>query len=117
MQYKVLSLTQPWASLVAIGMKKIETRKWATSYRGKLLIHAAAGLGPVGGIRELYELCECEPFHSALRGQDLPHMLPRGAIVAVCRLADVARVDYYEASWEDASVFSDRKSTRLNSSH
>src|SRR4051812_42520238 len=40
---KVLSLTQPWASLVAIGAKQIETRSWRTHYRGPLLIHASAG--------------------------------------------------------------------------
>ncbi|UAY51238.1 ASCH domain-containing protein [Ferruginibacter albus] len=38
---KALSLLQPWASLVMIGVKKIETRSWATDYRGTLLIHAS----------------------------------------------------------------------------
>lgn len=40
---KALTLTQPWASLVAVGAKRIETRSWSTSYRGPLLIHAARG--------------------------------------------------------------------------
>lgn len=38
---KALTLTQPWATLVALGAKKIETRSWSTSYRGWLAIHAA----------------------------------------------------------------------------
>ncbi len=38
---KAISLWQPWASLMAMGLKKNETRSWATSYRGPLLIHAA----------------------------------------------------------------------------
>jgi len=38
---KALSLWQPWASLIALGVKTIETRSWATWYRGPLLIHAA----------------------------------------------------------------------------
>lgn len=38
---KVLSLWQPWASLMACGAKTIETRGWRTSYRGPLIIHAA----------------------------------------------------------------------------
>lgn len=38
---KILSLWQPWASLVAIGAKKYETRSWATDYRGPIAIHAA----------------------------------------------------------------------------
>ena len=39
---KVLSILQPWASLVVLGHKKIETRSWNTKYRGELLIHASA---------------------------------------------------------------------------
>jgi len=38
---KAISLWQPWASAMAMGLKKNETRHWATSYRGPLLIHAA----------------------------------------------------------------------------
>jgi len=37
---KVLTLHQPWASLIAIGVKTMETRSWSTSYRGPLTIHA-----------------------------------------------------------------------------
>lgn len=37
---KALSLWQPWASLVVLGLKQYETRSWKTSYRGTLVIHA-----------------------------------------------------------------------------
>ncbi len=37
---KALSLTQPWAHLVLIGQKTIETRTWLTQHRGDLLICA-----------------------------------------------------------------------------
>lgn len=47
---KALTLWQPWASLVALGEKSIETRSWSTKYRGPLVIHSAASvkswLGP-----------------------------------------------------------------------
>lgn len=36
-----LSLKQPWAALVIAGRKAIEVRKWATSIRGRIYIHAA----------------------------------------------------------------------------
>lgn len=39
---KALSLKEPWANLVRNGKKTIETRKWKTNYRGKLLICASA---------------------------------------------------------------------------
>lgn len=38
---KALSLWQPWASAVAIGLKSIETRHWWTGVRGPIAIHAA----------------------------------------------------------------------------
>jgi ASCH domain len=36
-----LSLKQPWATLVVNGLKTIEVRRWPTSRRGRILIHAA----------------------------------------------------------------------------
>ncbi len=38
---RALSLTEPWAVLVAIGAKKFETRGWRVFYRGQLAIHAS----------------------------------------------------------------------------
>ena len=39
---KVLSLTEPYATLIRENKKKIETRSWKTSYRGELYIHASS---------------------------------------------------------------------------
>jgi hypothetical protein len=39
--YHALSLKQPWAALLAAGLKTVEVRRWRTDYRGPLLIHAA----------------------------------------------------------------------------
>jgi activating signal cointegrator 1 len=36
-----ISLWQPWASAIALGLKRYETRSWSTRHRGPLLIHAA----------------------------------------------------------------------------
>lgn len=36
-----VTLYEPWASLVALGWKRIETRSWSTKYRGPLAIHAS----------------------------------------------------------------------------
>lgn len=60
---KALTLTQPWASLVALQKKKIETRSWPTSYRGDLVIHAAKGFP-----KWAKETCDEEPFKTALDG-------------------------------------------------
>lgn len=45
---KVLTLKQPWATLVAEGLKKYEFRSWKTNYRGELLIHAGKGIDKEG---------------------------------------------------------------------
>lgn len=41
-EIKVITLWQPWATLMALRLKHFETRSWATNYRGLLAIHAAA---------------------------------------------------------------------------
>ena len=82
---KALTLWQPWASLIALGEKKIETRSWQTTYRGMLAIHASQKM-----TREMKLLCEREPFASALdRVFAAGDELPLGAIVAVCELRNV----------------------------
>ena len=36
-----LSVKQPWAALLVVGLKRIEVRRWPTARRGRVLIHAA----------------------------------------------------------------------------
>jgi hypothetical protein len=38
---KILTVRQPWASLIVAGLKDVENRSWSTKYRGRLGIHAA----------------------------------------------------------------------------
>ena len=81
-----LTLTQPWASLVALGVKRIETRSWRTSYRGPLAIHAAKGFP-----KWAKETCE----RPGIIGETLRHArltpatLPKGAVLCVCRLVEI----------------------------
>jgi len=35
---KAVSIKQPWASLIAVGIKTLEIRQWPTEHRGPLLI-------------------------------------------------------------------------------
>ena len=41
---KVLTVREPWASLIVNGYKKYEFRSWKTNYRGKILIHAGINI-------------------------------------------------------------------------
>ena len=74
---KALSVTQPWATLIAMGAKKIETRTWSTSYRGRLAIHASKGFP-----KWAKETC-AEPAFACELG---PGPLPLGMVIATCRL-------------------------------
>jgi ASCH domain. len=96
---RAITLTQPYATLIAIGAKHIETRSWATSYRGPLAIHAGKGLSPVGGRAGLYDLAFSDPdgyFYPALHQTNVFCIddLPRGAIVATCDLVDCVPTTY-----------------------
>ena len=61
MVYKALSIKQPWANLIAVGQKTIETRRWATDYRGPLLIVSSKtpALPPAGFALALADLVDC----------------------------------------------------------
>jgi hypothetical protein len=94
MKVKCISLWQPWATLVVAGHKRIETRSWQTSYRGRLAIHAAKRWAA-----DQIDLCGMQPFHRLL----LPHFedtaarpgrrvaveeIPHGVLLGTVELAD-----------------------------
>lgn len=88
---KAISLLQPWATLVAIGAKKIETRSWATKYRGPLAIHASKGF-----TKQNRDLCATQPFEDVLFGMHGRFTsifdLPTGSVIATCRLVDCIKI-------------------------
>lgn len=74
---KVLTIKEPYATLIKNNIKYIETRSWKTNYRGELYIHA--GLDKVEkkvknkpGLAELYD----------------ENSLNYGCIVCKCNLVD-----------------------------
>jgi activating signal cointegrator 1 len=86
---KGLSLWEPWASFIARGLKRIETRGWRTPYRGDIAIHAAKTT------QELYayrlKLAEAGVIASLDEPDDFPKEdrdWPLGKIVAVATLTD-----------------------------
>jgi activating signal cointegrator 1 len=102
---KTLTLTQPWATLVAIGAKQIETRSWKTSYRGPLAIHAAKGFP------KWARKFTCEPvcYEAVRHATRLLHLnaldsaYPLGRILATCRLVNVLPVEVVDNAnnvWE-----------------
>lgn len=82
---RAITIYQPWATLIAIGEKRFETRGWPTNYRGKIAIHAAKKLDK--------EIFLREPLRSVLdlHGYTVDN-LPAGAIVAIANLVGCHKV-------------------------
>lgn len=77
---KALSVRQPWATLIALGQKRVETRDWAcwpAVVGQRIAIHA-------GQSREHLDVCFLEPFSTVLATLGLEDVddFPLGAIVA-----------------------------------
>ena len=91
-EVKAITLWQPWASLVAVGVKKLETRSWYTKHRGSIAIHAAAKSPKLDTLMDesatlkliniVYEWCRCTP-----------DALPHGAVIAVANLTECYKVN------------------------
>jgi hypothetical protein len=91
---KALSIQQPWAGLVAAGLKDIENRTWSTRYRGPVLVHAGkkvddiamldikVGLHPAKGVRA--DLAISDSF-------------PTGGIIGICDIVDC--VVRHDSDW------------------
>ena len=100
---KVISILQPWASLVVLGHKKIETRSWKTKYRGELLIHASRReikLNEIGCDILTRVFKDCIPPNKYTE-------IPYGAIIGKVNL--IAVVTTEELGWTQS--FSDGYST------
>jgi len=82
---QAISLTQPWAQLVVLGAKRVETRSWPTRYRGEIAIHASKGFPKPA--KEIVQ-------HEWIYGFALdPHgffvdNLPLGAIIGTVEITD-----------------------------
>lgn len=110
---KVISLLQPWASLVVIGAKKIETRSWNTKYRGPVLIHASKRKIP-----ELLHL-QCNwkfdaGFHilgGTMSGKDSIDFhkdLPFGQIIGMVNLIDSRPSESFTVGELDTTIYVDK---------
>ena len=87
-----ITLHQPWATLIALGVKNVETRSWPAPERllGQVIaIHA--------GKRMVRRPGDC--IERKLRdrlGEDWIRTMPTGAVVATAILAGMARVEYVD---------------------
>lgn len=101
---KALSIIQPWASLIAVGIKDIENRTWRTNYRGEFLIHASAKRLPAG-----WTALTSEQYAAATRlvnpygKENDVNQLPVSAIIGKARLVDC--VLNHPSVWAEKGVW------------
>ncbi len=112
---KAISLHQPFASAIALGAKKIETRGWYTDYRGPLAIHAAKRCVRT----ELNYYAEELLWRGALnlkpqKGNRLWDILPFGSIIAVAyltqcdnvfKIKDSVLYQTHRRPWDDKKIY------------
>lgn len=81
---KAITIKQPWATLIAIGEKKFETRSWQTHYRGQIAIHAGKSID-----KEAFN-----KFSHILNKYGITKIedLPVGSIVAKAEIVECHRV-------------------------
>ena len=93
---KAISLHQPWASLIGMGLKRYETRHWATKYRGELLICSAKKR--TFEQSQIYEKMkrnhfpDAEPWGSSTKLASI-YVLPFGRAIALVHLTDCIKMD------------------------
>ena len=74
---KVITVKQPFATLIAEGLKEYEFRTWRTKFRGDILIHAGKGIDKKA--MERYKLLNLD--------------YPSGKIIAKATITDCVYVD------------------------
>jgi hypothetical protein len=87
---KAITLQQPFATLLVLGAKCIETRSWSTAHRGPLAVHASSTFPP-----KARALCRREPFRRRLAQAGITDWseLPLGALLGTVRLLECRRVE------------------------
>jgi activating signal cointegrator 1 len=83
---KAITIKQPFATLLALGYKRYETRSWQTKHRGKLAIHAGKSIDR--------QACERPEVKQILQGAGYESWrdLPTGAVIGIGELTNCSRV-------------------------
>lgn len=86
MDLKALSVRQPWAGLLARGVKRFEVRSWRPSQLGLYILHASSGK-----TREIRDLRQESLYRRALTRADMKDEAnwDQGALIAVVKIVRV----------------------------
>lgn len=109
-ELRAITIRQPWASLIAGGVKTIETRPRSTSYRGPVLIHAGAEVDHAAAANLDNALHDIGMCFTDWQGTGRHHAQGlasgvRGAVIAVANLVDSLPIIDRWGSGEDDGGF------------
>ena len=90
---KAISLLQPWAELIVIGAKRLETRSRNTSFTGDFLVHASLGRSYGPDAISCRELCYKSPFNKYIKGGKVYDKLSFGAIIGKATIINTIVTD------------------------
>lgn len=97
---KTLSIKQPWASLIAHGIKDIENRNWRTNFRGRIFIHASAK--DSGALYELLNEKQIDAMNNHWTDSPYPNR-PLSAIIGEVDIVDC--IINHESIWADKTIY------------
>jgi len=84
---RILTVRQPWASLIVMGHKPVENRTWRTDYRGDVAIVAGRAIDI--GDRAIEGVQRClAPMIDRKAAEEAIFSLPRGGIIGLAELWD-----------------------------
>ena len=91
MQLRAITIWQPYASLIVLGLKRFETRSWSTRWRGTLVIHSASR-------------CDWFVRHDITRVQSLIHEPANGGLWSEAGLSESQR-RLARTRWDDPCLY------------
>lgn len=121
---RLISLHEPWATLIALQFKRVESRDWETRYRGPLAIHASKhGMS----LQDTQDICSnpifwnalqaYQPFRDSTRSHNpdtvskkamISAFPNRGKIVAIVDLVGCWRADTFETRYPGSMTTAER---------
>lgn len=98
---KVITIKQPWAEMIVLGIKDIENRTWRTNFRGRILVHAAKTIVPYSEIINYYPLPAARNAIREIQNQS-PTCIT-SAIIGSVEIADCVR--NHPSEWAEEGVW------------
>lgn len=99
-----ITLYQPWATLLILGVKRFETRCWTTKIRGEIAIHAAQNQKHLNKLldefRSSNQIATLHPWarniaevlmenKHLISGADLKSFFPTGCVLGTAEIAHI----------------------------